>query len=42
MSAMASTQPTLAERVRAGDARAVARAISLIEDEMPEIGRAHV
>jgi LAO/AO transport system kinase len=27
------TQPTLADRVRAGDVRAVARAISLIEDE---------
>ena len=27
--------PTLAERVLAGDARAIARAISLIEDETP-------
>lgn len=30
-----STQPSLAARVRAGDARAMARAISLIEDEAP-------
>jgi LAO/AO transport system kinase len=29
------TEPTLSERVLAGDARAVARAISLIEDEAP-------
>ncbi|MBA2303487.1 MAG: methylmalonyl Co-A mutase-associated GTPase MeaB [Acidobacteria bacterium] len=29
------TQPTLSDRVLAGDARAVARAISLIEDESP-------
>ena len=30
------TTPTLSERVLGGDARAVARAISLIEDEAPE------
>ena len=29
------TPPTLSERVLAGDARAIARAISLIEDESP-------
>jgi LAO/AO transport system kinase len=30
------TEPRLAERVLAGDARAIARAISLVEDESPE------
>jgi LAO/AO transport system kinase len=38
---MTSTPASLADRVRAGDPRAVARAISLIEDELPA-GRALV
>lgn len=38
---MAASGPSLADRVRAGDIRAVARAISLIEDEAPA-GRALV